>query len=653
NRTLQKIEQITQARKQTKEQNLLQQHKACWSKEQIKLASLQKKYQNELDGIRPGSPYSYHSIVEFFRELEIYEDLLSEEMKDFKKKTVDPVWDLREDLQFWLGENRERLILGEILGEADRDHAEVMDVVNSVKIQQQQVMGKLEHEQRQLEAELESSPFQLLVAPGPSSEVRVIKTGIPEEALNLECPDVDFRESVLQEFLLLDKKYESYLEYLALKYSGADSSDIGGWTKEDHFHFMCILEQYPPELPNRRMLYIDRMLREIPHKTRAELAGMGVNGLTKSELLHDPLILNSSSKHSFSCYLKVQHEKWWMAHKFYHEQRLSSLRAWSNDREDLLLKAKVTFLEALAAHEEAVNKEITRQRQQQICQELYEKVLAFREQKLEALRLQSAIAARKEEEEREMIQKYEDQKARQRREEAEREAIRLAEIQAQLEEQAKLDRERQVAKESTVRSDYADCLEVKLCSVHFCWKLAFLKGCLIYVVSINKSNINVLNYCYFFLNLFFIHFFKYERAGDRVYSTVYNEKLHFEKEKEEARQRAHEAALEAEREKEQRLDSLREMVQVHVENDPERVFKQTEATLARLASAYDEETELQKPLFTVYGYEDRKVSSDPRLKVEQALRNAGLHSTDYARRILATVKPPQQPRKDQQSTLFK
>ncbi|XP_032218323.2 coiled-coil domain-containing protein 148 [Nematostella vectensis] len=556
NRTLQKIEQITQARKQTKEQNLLQQHKACWSKEQIKLASLQKKYQNELDGIRPGSPYSYHSIVEFFRELEIYEDLLSEEMKDFKKKTVDPVWDLREDLQFWLGENRERLILGE----ADRDHAEVMDVVNSVKIQQQQVMGKLEHEQRQLEAELESSPFQLLVAPGPSSEVRVIKTGIPEEALNLECPDVDFRESVLQEFLLLDKKYESYLEYLALKYSGADSSDIGGWTKEDHFHFMCILEQYPPELPNRRMLYIDRMLREIPHKTRAEL---------------------------------VQHEKWWMAHKFYHEQRLSSLRAWSNDREDLLLKAKVTFLEALAAHEEAVNKEITRQRQQQICQELYEKVLAFREQKLEALRLQSAIAARKEEEEREMvkalrereakrreqihekIQKYEDQKARQRREEAEREAIRLAEIQAQLEEQAKLDRER-----------------VK---------------------------------------------FREEK----------------QKEKEEARQRAHEAALEAEREKEQRLDSLREMVQVHVENDPERVFKQTEATLARLASAYDEETELQKPLFTVYGYEDRKVSSDPRLKVEQALRNAGLHSTDYARRILATVKPPQQPRKDQQSTLFK
>ena len=48
-------------------------------------------------------------------------------------------------------------------------------------------------------------------------------------------------------------------------------SNTGGWSKQDHFHFVHLMEQYPAELPNRRMLYMDRMLREMPHKTRTKL----------------------------------------------------------------------------------------------------------------------------------------------------------------------------------------------------------------------------------------------------------------------------------------------------------------------------------------------------------------------------------------------
>jgi len=47
------------------------------------------------------------------------------------------------------------------------------------------------------------------------------------------------------------------------------------------------------------------------------------------------------------------------------------------------------------------------------------------------------------------------------------------------------------------------------------------------------------------------------------------------------------------------------------------------------------------------------VAADRRLKVENALREAGIHHTDYARRIMASIKPPQEPRKDQHSTVFK
>ena len=35
------------------------------------------------------------------------------------------------------------------------------------------------------------------------------------------------------------------------------------------------MEQYPSEMPNRRMLYVDRMLREISHKTRLQLVLRG------------------------------------------------------------------------------------------------------------------------------------------------------------------------------------------------------------------------------------------------------------------------------------------------------------------------------------------------------------------------------------------
>ncbi|XP_031548675.1 coiled-coil domain-containing protein 148-like [Actinia tenebrosa] len=426
-------------------------------------------------------------------------------------------------------------------------------------MQQRTVMAQLNLEQQRIEEELESfSADQLIVT--PLTEVKVIKTGIPDEALELECPDEKLRESVLEEFNLLDRKYDAHLNFLSVKYAEEISCSYGGWSKQDHFHFTCLMEQYPPELPNRRALYIDRMLREIPHKGRAQL---------------------------------VEHENWLLAHKSYQSQRHSILRAWSRDREDLLLKVQATFADAWIALEEHKQKLHTRQQQQQICQELYEKVLAFREQKLEALQLQAAIAAWKEKEEKaslkaaqakqkqkrekikEKIKTYEEQKMKEAEEAALRERQRLEELQIKLAEQAELDKER-----------------VK---------------------------------------------FREERL----------------KEKEILKKQALEEAMEAEKEKERRLDKLREQVEVHVEADPERVLRPTQATQARQASVYDDELELQHPLFNVYGYEDRKVSSDPRLRVEQALRNAGLHQSEYARKILTHVQPPQQPRKDQQSSVFK
>ena len=43
---------------------------------------------------------------------------------------------------------------------------------------------------------------------------RTTQTGIPSEAFDLECPDLNLKASVLQEFILLDQKYIERLDEL-------------------------------------------------------------------------------------------------------------------------------------------------------------------------------------------------------------------------------------------------------------------------------------------------------------------------------------------------------------------------------------------------------------------------------------------------------
>jgi len=53
-----------------------------------------------------------------------------------------------------------------------------------------------------------------LLDPVVHSDVKQIQTGIPEEAFNLECPDLQFKVTVLEQFILLDGKYVEKLNEL-------------------------------------------------------------------------------------------------------------------------------------------------------------------------------------------------------------------------------------------------------------------------------------------------------------------------------------------------------------------------------------------------------------------------------------------------------
>jgi len=84
-------------------------------------------------------------------------------------------------------------------------------------MQQQVVMETLQMEQEQLEQELDSMALHEMMGSGLTSDV-VMESGIPQEAYELECPDEQLKISVLEEFVLLDNKYEAQLEFLNLKY---------------------------------------------------------------------------------------------------------------------------------------------------------------------------------------------------------------------------------------------------------------------------------------------------------------------------------------------------------------------------------------------------------------------------------------------------
>uniref|UniRef100_A0A3Q2ZIM1 Coiled-coil domain containing 148 n=1 Tax=Hippocampus comes TaxID=109280 RepID=A0A3Q2ZIM1_HIPCM len=119
------------------------------------------------------------------------------------------------------------------------------------------------------------------------------------------------------------------------------------------------------------------------------------------------------------------------------------------------------------------------------------------------------------------------------------------------------------------------------------------------------------------------------------------------------RQEAREACeLERQREEAERhnrLEALRNQVAVVAESDAERMMGCTQSWRNRNLTV--REFDIQRPLFGLHTYTDAQIVADPRLRVEQALREAGLHHTQYAQEVLAHIKPPKPPRRDTKSEL--
>ncbi|NXQ58589.1 CC148 protein, partial [Anthoscopus minutus] len=289
----------------------------------------------------------------------------------------------------------------------------------------------------------------------------------------------------------------------------------------------------------------------------------------------------------------VAHEKAWDHYQSIRNQRRVLLLTWAQVRKAFVLRAVATAAEAAAAHEAEVVLADSRQKQLEICADLKAKVLQWKAQQEEATKLEAAVAARRKEkeDERERLQR-------------EQETIRRAQDKEKLK---KYWAEKELKWQEQEERDLQHLEELRKVMAE-------------------------------------------QAAKDR-------ERVQFRRALLERRlqERRELALLQArqQQQKEQRLEALRQQVAIVAKLDPARAVADTVASRARMGIGSKEEFELQQPLFRLHTYSEEQVISDPRLRVELALREAGLHKTLYAREILSKLPPPRLPRRDMESTAFK
>ncbi|XP_041663483.1 coiled-coil domain-containing protein 148-like [Cheilinus undulatus] len=285
----------------------------------------------------------------------------------------------------------------------------------------------------------------------------------------------------------------------------------------------------------------------------------------------------------------MAHERVWDWWCFTQAQLKVLTQQWQRDHEELLARALVTLQEATRAHQEEQEHQQDRQHQQDICSQLRRKLQQWRAQQEEVAKLEADIAARQREEE----------EARLKREQERESAVRARQK----------EKVRQFYLKQQERRDLLEQRDQE--------RLANLRRVMAEQARRDKERVQ----------------FRAEMLRQR---------------QEEREERELEQQREEE-EKQHRLEVLRKQVEVVAEADPERMMADTKAWRSRFLNF--KEFELQRPLYSINTYTDTQIVSDPRVRVEQALREAGLHHSRYAKEVLSIIQPPKPPRPDTKSII--
>ncbi|XP_062312161.1 coiled-coil domain-containing protein 148-like [Osmerus eperlanus] len=288
-----------------------------------------------------------------------------------------------------------------------------------------------------------------------------------------------------------------------------------------------------------------------------------------------------------------EHERSWDWQRFTQAQLLALAQGWHRDRAELLAKALVTMEEARQERQEHLNLQRDRQNQLDICSRLRDKLQQWHAQQEEVARLEADVTSRRQEEEEERLRRSQERDSALRTRQKHKVRQFYTAQQRQREAQEWRDQQR----------------------------LEELRRAMAEQARRDKERVQF-------------------RASV------------LQQRREEGEVRALER-LKEEEHRENRLEALRNQVAVVAEGDPARMMGDTAAWRNRQQGGEQEKFVLHKPLYDLHTYTDTQIVSDPRVRIEQALRQAGLHNTPYAQQVFSGLKPLRPPRRDTESTGFR
>uniref|UniRef100_A0A9J7XNI5 Coiled-coil domain-containing protein 148 n=1 Tax=Cyprinus carpio carpio TaxID=630221 RepID=A0A9J7XNI5_CYPCA len=545
----QKVQKVLDAAQVNKERSVLSLHRQVWLQEHHRLNIARHKTEKDFQRFLHGGGFKEEADTDILSQLQEYELDLEQEREEFRLTTVEPIYQLRDDLQYRLSSHC-----------STTNHVSELEKVSqqvlSVRQQQEEVMDRLQCECVSLQQDICVNELkENLLSAAMDDQVAYLEK-VPDEIFIADCPYTELRSDLIDSFHSLTEKYKLRLAIVGTRLQGLDRNC--GWNAADHECFQHIMSQYSPSLRNQRSLYIDMLQRMLPHISKQELS------------VHE----RQSDWYHFSI-----------------TQKNLILQGWQRDHSELLLRALSMLEDCRISHVQQQELQKQRSHQQNICLKLRAKLQRWRIQQEEAAELEATLAANWYKEEEVKLRK-----------EQQREKTKRAQVKKQINT---FNAEKQRKQEMQRKKDME--------------RLAELRREIEEQVQRDKERVN----------------FRKEQFQQKLQMREAEEK---QKQKED-------------KEREERLQALCNQVSKVAEANPERMMGNTVAW--RVRQQPEEVFTLQRPLYQLNTYTDSQIVSDPRVRIEQALRTAGLHNTPYARQILSEIQPLKPPRRDMESAAFR
>ena len=216
--TLGRLKRLACVSTQGREEQLMKRHRMVWYKENQRLIELKRNIEKQLEYFMRAAVETHSDLSEFMRNARAFAKVLDSERDEFQQNTVQPLFDLRLDLQTRMKEIRD----GKSGHDVNNTGKQIQQVLTSVTEQQGSVLSLLLAEQVALETELHDAMKMCQIDDTEDMSWNVEDNedlfGVPDQVLKWSCPDESLRSDVIKEFHRLDGKYLVHLEDLKQKY---------------------------------------------------------------------------------------------------------------------------------------------------------------------------------------------------------------------------------------------------------------------------------------------------------------------------------------------------------------------------------------------------------------------------------------------------